>query len=378
MTRPFPEEVFNRLLVELAQTPGPSLNEIKRRGVIERFLQGKEIPFEVDAACNVIIQLAPGRWEDTVVFDAHYDVVEEGFCEAVTLTDEHIHGIGTGDDLSAVAMLLLLADQIQTNTLRRPLTILLTTGEEGLGNLKGIRQFVEDWENSPHLFISFDLSYHTYSVSGVGSNRYKASIETQGGHSWNDFPAPNAIEHLTVFISQLCKIYSETAATADAKFTFNLGQISGGSGINSIARNAEVTFEFRSETPALLDQAHSEVLDLVSKFSNPQKVSIACENIGQRPAASPLIPNPAEELALQVFEELGIESSPLPLSTNINMTLSRGWPSICIGLCDLHNTHRHDEYVTRSSLQTGWNILTHCFKKSCGLSACLVVGTRLI
>jgi len=364
MTPSFPEETFNRLLVELAQTPGPSLNEIKRRIVIERFLQEKEIPFEADIAGNIIIQLAPGRWEDTLVFDAHYDVVEEGFCETVTITEEHIHGLGTGDDLTAVTMLLLLADQIKNQKLPRPLIILLTTGEEGLGNLMGIRQFVEDRKRSPHLFIGFDLSYHTYSVTGVGSNRYNVSVETQGGHSWNDFPSPNAIEHLTVFISQLRKIYSEIAATAETKFTFNLGKISGGSGINSIARNADVTFEFRGEDPALLDQAHNEVLDQVSECTKTKKVSLTCENIGQRPAAEPLTPNRAEELVLQVFKELGIESSPLPLSTNINMTLSCRWPSICIGLCDSHNIHRHDEYITRSSLKTGWEVLTRCLQNA--------------
>ncbi len=356
MTQLFPEDAFNRLLTELAQTPGPSLNETKRQNVIERFLSGKNIPFSVDAAGNVIIQLAPGPWENTVVFDAHYDVVEEGFCETVTITDEHIHGLGTGDDLTAVAMLLLLADQIKNEPLSRPLTILLTTGEEGLGNLKGIRQFVEDRQTSPYLFVSFDLSYHSYSISGVGSNRYKVNVKTKGGHSWNDFPSPNAIEHLTVFISQLRETYSEIAAAAQTKLSFNLSQISGGSGINSIARNAEATFEFRSEDPILLKQTHAQVTALSNDLSIP------CENIGQRPAASPLIPNRAEELALRALKEAGVESTPRPLSTNINMTLSQGWPSICIGLCDSHNIHRHDEYVTRSSLKTGWEILSRCFE----------------
>ena len=79
----FSEQDFFDLLTKLATTPGPSLNETPRIQCIESFLNSNNIPYTTDNANNVWISVSEGSWEDTVVFDAHIDVVEKGYCERI-------------------------------------------------------------------------------------------------------------------------------------------------------------------------------------------------------------------------------------------------------------------------------------------------------
>ncbi len=139
--------------------------------------------------------------------------------------------------------------------------------------------------------------------------------------------------------------------------TFNIGSIQGGQAINTIARFAEVRFEFRSTAPNLLQQMEQTVSDVAMRIKARQDVSLVHTLIGERPAAQPVHPERIEPLVRQLLIEQGEEIISKPRSTNMNIPLSMGWPSICMGLCRCRNYHREDEYLYLDSLPLGWELL---------------------
>ncbi len=350
----FPKNEFLELLKKLAITPGPSLNEEDRLNYIKFFLNRYNIRYESDKAGNIWVPLKKGDWRDTVIFDAHVDVVEKGYCDKVAIEPGRMSGLGVGDNLTAVTMLLLMIKEVSLNKkiLNYPLKVLFSLGEEGEGNLKGVRQMVNDSPLPPRLFISFDISYNEYSKGGLGSNRYKVQVQCPGGHSWHNYGSPNAISRLIRFLQSIEPDFDKRYPGT----SFNIGGISGGNGINSIARNAEAIFEFRSIDPAILETIDSSINNLAGAF-NKEDTHLEIIDLGKRPAAVETIPTELDKMIQEVYTKQGIKPEHKIRSTNINIPLSVGWPSVCLGLCNCFNYHREDEYVERSSLPRGWGIL---------------------
>lgn len=361
MLGPFPQQAFHDVLIRLATTPGPSLQEEPRRLVLKEFFDEAGVPHDLDTAGNLWVSLGPGGWREAVVYDAHIDVVERGYTDEVTVSDdgERLIGLGVGDNLAAVTMMAFAAKTLwaQQRSLKRPLKLLFSVGEEGIGNLKGIRQIVSDHPAPPYLFIAFDLSFETYSIAALGSKRYRVKINCPGGHSWDDFGSPNAIEQLLDVMGLLKHAYAEVTAHSKEVLTFNIGTIQGGQGINTIARFAEVAFEFRSTSPDLLLKIDQRLSEILPQIQARKDVSLVHTLIGDRPAAQPFQPERIEPLVRRLLTEQGENIVSKPRSTNINIPLSMGWPSMCMGLCQCRNYHREDESLDINSLPQGWELL---------------------
>ncbi|PIE70165.1 MAG: hypothetical protein CSA22_09340 [Deltaproteobacteria bacterium] len=355
----FPQKDVVRFLVQLAETPGPSLGEGPRRELLEAFFGQRDIPTSTDAAGNLWVSLGDGVWPEAVVLDAHIDVVENGFCPRVTLENKRITGRGVADNLAAVSLISHMAAAIDPSSLRRPLRLLFSVGEEGTGNLKGIRRAVKDHPVPPHLFLAFDLGLDTYSLTGIGSSRYRVRIQTPGGHSWEDFGLPNAIEKMGLLFIRIHNGYQELLPERPPSrtLTFNMGSISGGGNINAIARDAVAEFEFRSEIPELLVRCDALVNHICNTFQETPDIDVFLESIGKRPAARAVSGSQVEQILTAAFRLADIDTQPVPRSTSINATLAAGWPSACVGLCTCGNIHRPDEYLDVSSLSRGWRLL---------------------
>lgn len=359
MTHYFDRQMFLDLIERLAVTPGPSLNEGPRRSVLKGFLDNHGVPSRVDDAGNLWVGHGEGPWSEAVVFDAHMDVVQEGFTSAFVHGDGFLYGLGVTDNLTAVTFLAMLAVSLKHSRLstNRPVWILFSTGEEGEGDLHGVRQVVADHGSAPYAFVSFDLCFDEYSVAGLGSLRYALEVHCPGGHSWSDYGLPGAIDQMMMFLESLKQEVVRLAENRREYLSFNIGTVEGGEGINSIARSSHARFEFRSVDPellAVLDRLVQERLDLVNQ---DPRVQARCTLIGQRPAARPVLPERMEPLVRQILESAGKITHPVIRSTNINATLAAGWPSICLGLCEGGRFHSHEEYLRIDSLATGWQVL---------------------
>lgn len=357
MTSSFDQSEFETLLEKLATTPGPSLLEGPRTDCLKDFFHSKNIPTTQDGAGNLWVSFGPDSWENTVIFDAHVDVVGKGVAEKIKIDGEKIIGAGVYDDLAAVTLLSLFCEKLSSQAVKSPIKVIFSVGEEGMGNLKGMRQMVNDQPQAPKLFISFDLSVDHYSPSALGSIRLRAKAQGQGGHSWNDFGKASAIDVVVELLAKIKMNYQQIAGKTKSPLSYNIGSIQGGEGINCISREAQVEFEFRSTNPKLLKQMH----EMVSSQINEMKIigiHWNLEVIGERPAAEPSQANPwYEDSILKVWKKSGLEPRPGCQSTNINIPLSKGWPSLCVGLVRGGNVHREDEYLERSSLNQGWNLL---------------------
>lgn len=366
MIGPYPEREFLELHRHLVLTPGPPNDEEPRRHALAAFLTKHGIPSQADAAGNLIVALGEGLWTETAVFDAHLDVVERGAATEVRNDGEFLHGLGVGDNQAAVTMLALALIRLApcAAALSRPLVFLFSTGEEGLGNLRGVRQFVADHPEAPHVFLAFDGTRESHSLSGVGSLRYRLTVETPGGHSWAKFGSPNAIEVALDVLAAVRDAWLAARKTSTERTTYNFGTIAGGQGINSIARGTEATFEFRSVSARILALLAEQMQHLRQECQErvPQ-TQIALDLIGERPAGEA---NGRERLAPLIeaaLDELGTPEHEAVMSTNINVPLAYGWPAACIGLCSCTNSHREDEHVRLDSLPLGWHGLDRVLER---------------
>jgi len=352
---------FIELIEKLSKAKGPSLSEQPRRKILEDFFSANGLKSLTDSAGNLLLHLGSGAWDKTVVFDAHMDVVQEGYTETIIYENGIMKGLGVGDNLTAVSMLALLAvtlDKQINKTALRPLVILFTVGEEGHGNLKGVKQFVNDHVASPYLFLSFDLSFEEYSIRGLGSTRYKLEVSCSGGHSWEDYGIPSAIDEMMDFFSNLTMKFKTLSNNHPDMLSFNIGTMEGGEGINSIASSATACFEFRSVLPELLEILNRDVTELCIRMNEREGVQLTCKTTGQRPAATPVKPERIEPLIVDILSGIEEKTRPVIRSTNINATLDAGWPSLCMGLCRCGRFHTHDEYVVLDSLVKGWFVLS--------------------
>ena len=153
---------------------------------------------------------------------------------------------GVCDDTVCVAILLVYSKYLKQSKYvpRRSLLFSANSCEEGLGNLKGARQLFSDYKNISKMF-TLDGSYHHIVNKSVGSHRYKVVVKTEGGHSYNAFGNKNAIAILSQIINKIYEI--EVPVNGNSKTTYNVGLISGGTSVNTIAQSAEMLCEYRSD-----------------------------------------------------------------------------------------------------------------------------------
>ncbi|NLF38259.1 M20/M25/M40 family metallo-hydrolase [bacterium] len=356
MTPMFDQQLCEELVMQLAATPGPSLNEGPRIACIAGFLNSHRVACTTDSAGSLWAFFGPDDWPGTIVLDAHIDVVGQGVAHHVQRSENKIIGAGVFDDLAAAALLMLLAVRLSHSTVDTPIAIVFSVGEEGLGNLKGMRRMVADRPRPPRLLISFDMSPAEYSVAALGSVRYRVSFKGAGGHSWGDFGRASATEELVDFLAAVKAGYRHAAADAATPVSYNIGTLRGGEGINCISRAADAEFEFRSASPGTL-AAMTGLLNDTIEMHKACGCEIGLEIIGERPAVMAPRDTWYERLVLETWTLNGVAPRDVCRSTNINVPLAHGWPALCVGLARGGNVHREDEFLLVDSLTEGWTLL---------------------
>lgn len=351
------------LLLELAQIPAPSNQEQLRAEYCKTWLekQGAQGVY-VDEALNVVYPVGCENDKPIAVFAAHSDVV---FPDTTPLPlkveDGYIHCPGIGDDTGNVAALLMAAKYIAENKLQSPdwgILLVINSGEEGLGNLKGCRKLFEDYGSRVKEFVTFDLGSDNLYDRAVGSRRFKISVKTQGGHSLNDFGRPNAIACLASLIHSLYQVQ----VPEKGRTTYNVGTITGGTSVNTIAQSAQMLYEFRSDERDSLNQMQ-EILDGILESYRKNGLDITCEVVGDRPCSGDVDAAAQKDLsdraATAAKAWFGKEPVRRSASTDCNIPLSIGIPSVCIGCLIGEGAHTREEKVEIASLLPGLKV---CFQ----------------
>ena len=349
------QEAFD-LLVELAQIPAPSNHEERRAVFCKEWLerQGAQGVY-IDEALNVIYPLGDTAGPLTV-YCAHSDVVFPD-TEALPLRIEEgrIHCPGVGDDTANVAALLLTAKYIAQQSLQ-PQTggvlLVVNSGEEGLGNLKGSRRLMERFGAQIREFISLDGGYSHAVDRAVGSHRYRIAIDTEGGHSYGAFGNRNAIAYLASLIDTLYTMKVPPAG----RTTYKVGTNSGGTSVNTIAQHAEMLYEYRSDDAASLEIMRCHLAAALD-FYRAKGVQVPAELVGDRPCSGEVHAAAQQALnaraAAAVQEQYGVQLTFGAGSTDCNMPLSQGIPAICLGCYSGAGAHPREEYVNIDSLHAG-------------------------
>lgn len=348
------------LLKTLAAIPAPSHQEDRRVEFIRNWLQnnGAETII-VDDAKNVILPLG-SLDKPFLVCMAHTDVVFPD-TDALPVREENgrLMAPGVGDDTANVVALMLCAKFFLTHPERlpEPMLLVFNSCEEGLGNLKGVRQIMADYAGRIRALVSFDCTSRSIVSQAVGSHRWKVTVKTTGGHSYQDFGNANAIARLAQLIERLYQ--QEIPSLPGTRTTFNVGLITGGTSVNTIAQSAEMAYEYRSNDRECLAIMEKQFHKLVANASC-EDAQFTVLSLGERPCGGD-VPADAQTALLNRCQAAisAVYDKEVPFcsaSTDANIPLSLGIPAATFGLYLGGGAHTREEYLEIDSLTPGLKI----------------------
>ena len=357
-----------------APIPAPSHNEDRRVAFLLDALpkMGIEGAY-VDDAKNVIMPYGVEDGKDVIVAMAHTDVVFPDVTPLPYSEDETtIRCPGIGDDTTQLAQLLFALRYFVSHGIRPATGIVFVANscEEGLGNLAGSRAICEAFKGRIRAFVSVDSSCGNAYNRAVGSHRYKVTVETRGGHSWGNFGNRNAIAEAADMIRDF---YAQKVPEVEGqRTTYNVGLISGGTSVNTIAQKAEFLYEYRSTDRHCLSTM-KDAFEKIVAANRSDEVKIGVELVGERPCSGDVdkvrqgkLESMADEACRAVFGK-GINFK--AASTDANIPLSQGIPSLTVGAVVAPGAHTREERLEKSSLVPGLTFLLHFFDKLFGIAA---------
>lgn len=348
------------LLITLGKIPAPSHQENQRAEFCKQWLeqQGAKGVY-IDDALNVVYPVGCTDTNPLVVFAAHTDVVFPDTQELpMTIADGKIYCPGIGDDTMHVVALLMVAKYVAKHNLTPAnggILFVANSCEEGLGNLKGVRKIAEDYGSRITEFVTFDGPGTNIVNRAVGSKRYKIEIDTEGGHSYGKFGNRNAIVYLASLIDALYAMKVPTRG----KTTYNVGTISGGTSVNTIAQHAEMLYEFRSDDREDLAEMEAH-LDAALNFYRTKGIQVTCTLMGDRPCGAAVDQEKHNNLIARAAAALeayrGITPKLGAGSTDCNIPLSMGIPSIMVPCGKGEGVHTRGEYIEIDSQVPGLKV----------------------
>jgi len=215
------------------------------------------------------------------------------------------------------------------------ITFVATVGEEGLGDLRGVKELFRELAGQVDKFVSVDGSGLDVVNVGVGSLRYKVIFQGPGGHSYGSFGIANPIHAMGRAIAKI----AELEVPSNPKTTFNVGRVGGGTSVNSIASEAWIEVDLRSADTASLktldEKFHAAVRSAIEeenqRWNNRGRIHAAIELVGNRPAGQTPAQTAIVQTALAVSQALGSDESLREGSTDANVPMNLNIPAITIG-----------------------------------------------
>ena len=354
----------------ICEIPAPPFGEQARAMELRRRLQALGITdVQFDSIGNVVARRPGTGRGPTVMLAAHLDTVfPEGTDVKVTREGTVMRGPGIGDNCRGLAVILAVARALQLAGIRTRGDVVFvgTLGEEGAGNLRGVRHLFREGGQRPDYFISVDGPGQNVTNRAVGSARYRVVFSGPGGHSYDDFGMPNPIHALGRAIAAI----ADMQAARTPRTTFNVGVVGGGTSVNSIAQTATMDVDLRSESSRELDSLDTRLHRIVEKAVADEKarwqgsttaLTASISPLGARPAGAIPDNDPIVLAALDAGHVLGISPELNASSTDANIGIALGLQAITIEGggrgSGLHSTAESYDDTDRGWLGPQWALL---------------------
>lgn len=350
-------EAFTEEQVQINSIPAPPFGESERAAYLrQEFLAAGLSSATIDEEGNCVGLRRGAAEAPLLVVSAHLDTV---FPLETDLTPRRIgarlFAPGIADDACGLVALLALAKALKFCDIKTVGSLLFvgTVGEEGQGNLRGVRHLFTkgEWAGRINAFISFDgAGLDRITNSALGSRRYRVEFRGAGGHSWSDFGIVNPIHALARAVARL----TSYPAPAYPRTTFNVGRFEGGQGINAIPRAASIDVDLRStngdellKLDAFFRRSVREAADEENfrRSSGTEPLAVITEMIGERPGGETSAEDELVKVAWAATEAVGGKAMLDQASTDSNLPISLGIPSITLGAGGASaNSHTPDEW----------------------------------
>jgi acetylornithine deacetylase/succinyl-diaminopimelate desuccinylase-like protein len=369
------DEILEHQLA-ITRIAAPSGAEGNRaRWMAERFAEIGITDVTIDAAGNVIAR-RPGAAVGSVsegadapsdarpvVVCAHLDTV---FPAGTPLVPERsgarLGGPGIGDNSRGLAVMLALAQVIDGRTIRtrHPVDFVCTTGEEGVGNLRGAKALFDGAARNALAAIALDGAGDERIVHrALGSFRYRIEFHGHGGHSWTSYGVPNPVHAAAIATARIARL----PIPSEPRTTLSVVRTGGGLSLNSIPESAWLEVDLRSVSPSMLEKhdvalreaVRAATLDENSRRAHgtPPLVSNVLL-IGDRPSGETPADHPLVELAVEATRAIGRAPELATASTDANVPISLGIPAIAIGAGGRGgDAHTEAEWFDNTDAQAG-------------------------
>jgi len=326
--------------IRLCQIPAPPFHEAARAQAMKSAFEEAGLSnVRLDQAGNVLGDRPGVAGKPHLVVAAHLDTVfPVGTAVRVTRAGARLKGPGIGDNCRGLAVLLAVARVLAPARvqLRGSITFVADVGEEGLGDLRGMRElFGVTLKGQVDQFISIDGAGLFLTTGGVGSNRYRVTFRGPGGHSYAAFGIPNPMQAMGRAIANI----SEIQVPGRPKTTFSVSRVGGGTSINAIPTECWMEVDLRSTSPvelaaltAKFDEAvDAGVHDENARWTSASPVTATKEMVGNRPAGRTPDDSVIVQTARRASRALGLTLSENESSTDANFPMQLKIPAVAIG-----------------------------------------------
>lgn len=337
-------EEDRRLLVELTEIPAPPFQEDERaRRYAELLREAGVDSVWIDAEGNVIgLRRGTGASDEVVAVDGHLDTVFPPDTDvSVRVRGDTLFAPGIGDDTQGLVLVLTVLRALNTADIETRADVLFigTVGEEGLGDLRGVKHLFGPDGPGIDRWISIDGGGASrIAHRGVGSHRYRVTVKGPGGHSWGAFGLGNPHHALGEIVHHFV-MTADPFTREGPRTSYNVGRIGGGTSVNSIPFESWMEVDMRSISPERLAGVDSIFQRAVAAGMNAVNalrregppLELQLDMVGNRPSGSTPAESPLVQRAMAATRYLGVEPELGTGSTNSNTPMSLGVPAITIG-----------------------------------------------
>lgn len=326
--------------IRLCEIPAPPFGEAARAGAYAESMRAAGLTnVRIDTAGNVLGERRGRAAKPHLVLSAHLDTVFPADLPVRVSRDTNwLRGPGIGDDCRGLAVVLAVARTLNAARVQTAgsITFVGTVGEEGLGDLRGVKAlFSTTLRGQSDRFVSVDGDGYAITNVGIGSRRYRATFRGPGGHSYDNFGRANPVNAVGLAVASLSRL----DVPAVPRATFSVGRIGGGTSINSIASEAWMEVDLRAADETALMQLEAgfqaSVRRALDEENNRRKshdpLTVAVELVGNRPAGRTQPGTLVVDTAIATLKALALPVRLDAGSTDANLPMSLGIPSIAIG-----------------------------------------------